>query len=472
MSRKKILIVGGFLILLIILSIIYVLLPKIEIIIHGDTTINLLVGEDYIEEGANAYLNKAFNKENLKVKITGKVDSQKVGQYIISYSSTTKYLSMEKIRVVNVIDDLKPKLTLTKDVVGCKKDKLIDYEIEAFDNYDGDITKNIKYNIKNDVVNFYVFDSSNNKSELSEKITFVDEEKPKITLNNKKNIEIIIDSDYEEYGAKAYDLCDGDLTSQIKIEHNIDTKKIGKYEVKYIVVDNNNQETIEKRYVEVVEEPLIDNDHKVINGATIYLTFDDGPGPYTEEILNILDKYNIKSTFFVTGQFPQYQYLIGEEYKRGHTVGIHTYTHKWNIYESVESYLSDFEKIEEIIYQQTGVYPKIFRFPGGSSNQISGNYSKGIMTKLAELLQEKGYMYYDWTFDSGDTNKKDNSVKAILKNFKTYLKGDGEYIVLMHDIKKNTIDALPKIIEYATANGYKFDKITENTPNIHFKINN
>lgn len=471
-SKKRLIIIGFFLILLIVLSMIYVFLPKIEIDIKGAKTINLLIGEEYKEEGAEAHLKKIAGTKPLKVKITGKVDANKIGKYIITYTSLTKHLKKEKIRIINVIDNVKPEIISKKEVIGCKKNNLIEYEIEAYDNYDGDISKNVKYNIKNDEIIFSVHDSSNNQNKLIKNIKFVDEEKPKITLNNEKNIYLTIGTTYEEYGATAYDSCDGNLTSQIKIEHNIDINKVGIYEVNYIVSDSNNKKSIEKRYVTVTEEQNINNEYKVVNGATIYLTFDDGPGPYTEELLNILDEYNIKATFFVTGQFPNYQYLIGEEYKRGHTIGIHTYTHKWNIYENVESYLNDFNQIDNIVFQETGTHSKIFRFPGGSSNRVSANYSKGIMSQLANIMQEKGYTYYDWTFDSGDTNKKDNSVNVILKNFKTYLKGDGEYIVLMHDIKKNTISAMPEIIKYAKSNGYEFDKINENTPIPHFKIFN
>lgn len=134
--------------------------------------------------------------------------------------------------------------------------------------------------------------------------------------------------------------------------------------------------------------------------------------------------------------------------------------------------MEDFNKMNDIIYQETGIYADIFRFPGGSSNTVSRGYHKGIMTKLAYLMEEKGYKYYDWTFDSGDTNKKDNSTKAIINNVKANLKGDGQYIILMHDIKKNTIEALPEIIKFALANNYTFDKITDKTIVPHFKIAN
>ena len=164
--------------------------------------------------------------------------------------------------------------------------------------------------------------------------------------------------------------------------------------------------------------------------------------------------------------------MIKEEYERGHSVGIHTYTHKWSIYESVESYFEDFNRIENVIFEETGIHTKLFRFPGGSSNTVSKKYSEGIMSTLSNLLEQQGYIYFDWTFDSGDTNKRDNSVNYIIKNVKANLKGDGIYIVLMHDIKQNTLKALPEIIEFAQTNGYTFDKLTESSPTEHLKIVN
>ena len=470
--KKKLILVGSILIFVIILSAIYYCMPKIEIEINGNKIITLNIGDNYVEQGASAIYKTITKDKNVDIKITGNVDTKKIGKYIITYTGEYKKNKKENIRIINIIDNRNPEITINKEVVGCKKNNLIEYDVSAYDNYDGDISENIKYTINNNFITFVVYDSSKNKSEITKEIRYIDNEKPKITLNNDKNIYLTKGTKYEEYGATAYDSCDGNITSEIKIIQNIDENIPGIYEVEYIVSDSNNLITKEKRYVTIIDEKTDNNDYKVQNGATIYLTFDDGPGPYTEELLNILDEYNIKATFFVTNQFPDYQYLIREEYNRGHTVGIHTYTHKWSIYESVESYLSDFKEIENIIYKETGIYSKIFRFPGGSSNTVSRNYSKGIMTKLTVLMQENGYKYYDWTFDSGDTSKTNNSVKAIINNFKNNLKGDGEYIVLMHDIKKNTILALPEIIKFAMSNGYNFDKITDDTYMPHFKVVN
>jgi len=470
-SKRKLIIVGGFLIFILIVSIIYLILPKIEMDIKGDKSIDLNLGEEYIDEGADAKLNTLFKTKKISVNTKNNIDNNKVGKYFVSYKASYKNLTKEMIRIVNVIDDKAPELVLLGEVQGCKGSKNINFKLKAYDDYDGDITKNVEYSVNNDEIIFNVSDSSNNETKLKQKINFMDKEKPEIILTGAEDIVLNVGDSYREYGAKAFDFCDGDITQKIQTNQKIDTTKPGIYEVEYKVTDSQNITTTTKRIINVIDNSL-ESEYKVVNGAKIYLTFDDGPGPYTEELLNILDEYGVKATFFVTGQFYDYYHLIGEEYKRGHTVGIHTYTHKWSIYQNDEDFLNDFALINNLIYEQTGEYSKIFRFPGGSSNTISSKYSKGIMSRLAKKLEEDGYIYYDWTFDLGDTNKKYNSVNAIVKNFKDNLKGDGEYIVLMHDIKKNTIKAIPEIIKFARANNYEFDKITEDTPIKHFKIAN
>lgn len=470
-NQKKIIAIGIVLILLIVLSMVYLLFPKISISLNGDKYIELKVGSSYEEPGATAKLNSLFSKKNIEVLISGKVNSQKIGKYIITYKASKNNFETEVIRVINVVDKSKPEIKVKNKVIGCKKNNLIEYNVVATDDYDGNITDNVKYELNSDKITFYVKDSSNNETRLTEKIEYIDNEKPKITLNGPKNIYLKLGEPYEEYGVTATDSCDGNLTDSVKINNNINVDNVGTYEVTYSVTDKNDNKTTLKRYITVINEEE-KQEKQIINDATIYLTFDDGPGPYTEALLNTLEEYNVKATFFVTGQFPKYQHLIKKEYELGHAIGIHTYSHKWSIYSSVDAYLEDFKKIENIIYEETGNYTKLFRFPGGSSNTISRNYSKGIMTELSSLLESEGYIYFDWTFDSGDTSKNNNSVQAIIKNFKANLKGDGKYIVLMHDIKENTLKALPDIIKYAQANGYKFEKLTESSPTEHLKIAN
>ncbi len=466
MDKKKIIFTFGIILLLLFfLLVINMIIPKTVIILNGKNIINLPINTEYEEQGATAYLKTTFKKKKLDVEISGQVNSQKIGKYIITYRVKHNNRIREEIRIINVTDEEKPTLEV-KQIKACQKNNLIEIDAKAFDNYDGDLTSSIKYKVNNDRIIISVQDSSQNLTIFEDKLNYIDEEKPEITLLGNNSIYLKVGEKYVEYGATAYDSCDGNITEKIKIESNVNVMSPGTYEVKYTIEDSLGNKTQKIRNVIVNSEEV-----KPVSDGIIYLTFDDGPGQYTNQILDILNSYNIKATFFVTNQFPKYQYLIKREYEEGHTVGIHTYSHKWAIYTSVETYLNDFYQIDDIVFSQTGIHPKYFRFPGGSSNTVSRNYKKGIMTELAQIMTEKGYTYFDWTFDSGDTSKN-NKKDDILKNVKTYLKGDGSYIILLHDIKQNTLKALPEIIDYGLSRGYTFKSIDENTPVKHFKIAN
>lgn len=199
---------------------------------------------------------------------------------------------------------------------------------------------------------------------------------------------------------------------------------------------------------------------------TVYLTFDDGPGPYTEKLLSTLRKYGVKATFFVTNQMPKYRYLLPVIVNDGHSIGVHTLTHQWSIYSGRESYLRDFDAMHKIILDDTGVDTKIFRFPGGTNNTVSRSYSRGIMASTAKYMTESGYVYYDWNVDCGDTLGYSSS--GIASSVINGIKNKNFSIVLMHDIKYNTVEAMPTIIEYCLSNGYDFAVIDESTPKIQF----
>ena len=456
-------------VLLITTMILFLTIPIIEVKLNGDDKITINIGEIYEEKGAKSFLKFIKNIKELPVEISGNVDSNKIGTYEISYKSDFMFKTKQIKRIVRVFDMESPVIVLENDPKICQKNNLIQIQAKAIDNVDGEISNKIKYKIDNEKIYISVEDSSNNVSEIVYDVKYADEELPEINLNGDKVVDVIIGSEYIDEGAKALDSCDGDISNNISIEGKVDTSKLGNYKILYKVSDSFGNIVTTERQINVIKKS---EKNKIVNERNVYLTFDDGPGIYTEEILSILKANNVKATFFVTNQFPKYQYLIKKAYEDGHTIGLHTYSHKWSIYSSIETYLDDFNKILEIVKKETGSDPKYFRFPGGSSNTVSAKYKKGIMTELSSLLEKEGYIYFDWTFDSGDTNKKNNSKKAILNNVKLYLKGDGNYIILMHDIKKNTLLALPEIIDYCKKNGYKLKKIDENTPIEHFKIAN
>ena len=193
-----------------------------------------------------------------------------------------------------------------------------------------------------------------------------------------------------------------------------------------------------------------------------YLTFDDGPSNNTEKILEILEKYNIKATFFVVG--PEYKLkndLLIKIVQSGHQLAIHSYEHNYDyIYASKENYLKDFHKCLNWIKKVTGITPTVYRFPGGSSNTIA---TKTLIKSIIKELEKEGFIHADWNIDTLDSYTK-NDPNKIINNAITSLKrneNNNHYYqtVLMHDdiYKPATIKALPSLIEKITAYGYHFE---------------
>ena len=198
----------------------------------------------------------------------------------------------------------------------------------------------------------------------------------------------------------------------------------------------------------------------------------DGPGPYTEKLLDILDRYNVKATFFVTNGKPDYQNLIAQEAQRGHTVAIHSASHDYaKIYQSVDAYFADFDEMNSIITAQTGKAADLVRFPGGSSNTISKKYCYGIMSQLVCAVEERGFRYCDWNVSSGDAGGT-TSTSQVVANVIAGIKGNNVSVVLQHDIKNFSVDAVEQIIQWGLSEGYTFLPIISTTPMSHHGVNN
>lgn len=204
---------------------------------------------------------------------------------------------------------------------------------------------------------------------------------------------------------------------------------------------------------------------------TVYLTFDDGPSSNTAEILDILKEYNVKATFFVTGKTGD---MAEEMYRRiveeGHTLGMHSYSHRYSVvYESVDSFAEDLNKLQSYLEEITGVKPMLYRFPGGSSNQVS----KTDMQKLMAYLHERGIIYHDWNVTCGDATGTSLDVEELVDNVMKDIPLYTNSVVLMHDAgnKTSTVEALPIIISQLQEQGVTLKALDENTEPIqHVKM--
>ena len=429
--------------------------------------ITLEYGKKYKEPG---YTVNFFGKEYTKdVKIKSNINLKKIGSYTVSYSVKISGITFNKKRNIKIIDKEKPKIILTgkKDTDVCPNTEYKEEGYKAKDNYDGDITKKVKVNKLKEKIVYTVTDSSGNKKEVIRKLIYQDKTNPEITLNGDETMYAIEGNEYKDEGAKATDNCDGDLSKDLKTEGTVDINNPGEYKIKYKVSDKAKNEGTKTRVVNVLKKSNLNNG---IPG-TIYLTFDDGPNEGTTNIiLDILKEEDVKATFFVTNSGPDS--LIKREYDEGHTVALHTSTHNYSIvYASDESFYADLKSVQDRVKRITGETSMIIRFPGGSSNTVSRKYSQGIMTRLTQSTLAKGYKYYDWNISSGDAGET-TLASGVYNNVVSNLSKDKANMVLMHDIKTYTRDALKQIIQYGKANGYKFEKITMNTAMITQKVNN
>ena len=203
----------------------------------------------------------------------------------------------------------------------------------------------------------------------------------------------------------------------------------------------------------------------------VYLTFDDGPGKHTQALLDVLEEYNAKATFFVTGAYPDDYSLIGAAAKAGHAIGLHTYSHKYEeIYASEEAYFEDLNKIQAIVKEQTGHETSLIRFPGGSSNTVS-NFNPGIMTSLTDAVTDMGYQYFDWNVDSDDAGSATDA-ETVAWNVCSGMYQNNVSVVLQHDIKAYSVEAVEMILAWGIKHGYTFLPLSASSPNAHHGVNN
>ncbi|MBT2649128.1 polysaccharide deacetylase [Bacillus sp. ISL-34] len=209
------------------------------------------------------------------------------------------------------------------------------------------------------------------------------------------------------------------------------------------------------------------------NQKIAYLTFDDGPSLNTMDILDILDRYHIKATFFVKGnEEPYAKEYYQEMISRGHAIALHSYTHDYSIvYRSTESFFQDLNRLETMLQKEYGIKSRIVRLPGGSNNRLRHQAAtKPIINGILQQLKEKGYIYIDWSIDSTDGFSPSISEQQIITAVQKGTKNQKHVNILLHDINsmKNTVKALPDIIKFLKKEGYTFDTIDETTPKMQF----
>lgn len=445
-----------------------------QVTLEGDREIFLEYGQPYEELGAKAaFFGTHLHKEPevVDVETSGEVDTAKVGTYTVRYTALYGDYVGTAYRRIHVVDTQAPTITLVADPehYTLPTETYKEEGYSASDGYDGDLTDQVKRTATKEAVTYTVKDASGNMTSVTRQIVYDDPIPPELKLKGKDFVVVNAGNDYKEPGYTATDNCDGDITGRVKISGSVNTFKPGKYTLTYTVKDSYDNAVSTTRTVFVKEREV----NKVNNTSNakkvIYLTFDDGPGSETPRLLDILKKYNVRATFFVVNT--RYISTIKRAAAEGHTIAIHTTTHNFKeIYASEDAYFKDLYKMQDIIKKYTGKTSTLIRFPGGSSNTIS-SFNSGIMTRLTCEVEEKGFQYFDWNVDSDDAGRTRTSY-GVYSNVVSGIGSKKQAVVLMHDIKSYTIDAIERIIVWGLDNGYTFLPLSADSPTFHHSVNN
>lgn len=448
----------------------------ISMALIGDPEVTVYYGEDYIDTGAEATYTCEWipNKSvQLKTSMEGMPDTKILGDHYVQYTATFGLVRSTCYRLVRVLDKEAPVIELMSNSSACTLPNA-EYEEEGFtawDTCDGDLTHKVRRSVSQGYVTYTVEDSSGNSTTVKRRIRYNDPIAPELTIEGNQMLTLFTGQEYFEPGYVASDNVDGDISSWVQVSGGVDASTPGQYEILYTVSDSYNNKVTASRVVRVMpfNRDMDFSNAYVPNGNVIYLTFDDGPSAHTPRLLDILKRYNVKATFFVVNT--NYIDTIKRAAAEGHTVAVHSASHKFKqIYASESAYFQDLELMRGIIEDLTGQCPTILRFPGGSSNTVS-KFNRGIMTRLVKAVTEKGYDYFDWnvdSYDAGGAKTADevfsNAVKGISKK--------NNAVVLQHDTKGFSVDAVERIILWGLVNGYRFEAITPESPTCHHNIKN
>ena len=180
-------------------------------------------------------------------------------------------------------------------------------------------------------------------------------------------------------------------------------------------------------------------------GKVVYLTIDDGPSEYTDEIIKILNKNNVKATFFmINGNMQAYPEQVKNIVENGNTAGFHSVTHDIHkLYVSKTSAKEEFDTNQATFKKITGQTSKVIRLPFGSKPYTPrASYN---------ALVDSGYKLWDWTLDTEDWR---STSSQIMENVKKYSSGSDNVVLLMHE-RKQTVEILDEMIKYLKSEGFE-----------------
>ena len=266
---------------------------------------------------------------------------------------------------------------------------------------------------------------------------------------------------FQEPGYHAWDSRDGDMTDQVEIEGEVLWYKPGSYPIFYNATDSSGNISTVVRCVEVTGKPRPEVSEP--EGKGIYLTFDDGPCENTPAVLELLERYNAKATFFVILNRKECAELLPRIQEQGHSIGIHAFEHEYNrIYRNETAFFNDLLKAQQQMYAITGSYARLLRFPGGSTTakNMMGNCFPTVKQGLADM----GIQYFDWNVQPEDSQgcSETDTLNAFILSVPQWTTP----VVLQHDTRSYSMNALEGMLKWGTENGYRFQALEPQTPGV------
>ncbi len=270
---------------------------------------------------------------------------------------------------------------------------------------------------------------------------------------------------FEEPGFQVWDEDGIREDAELRVVGDITVWRAGDYTLRYELTDGEAVIASAERTVRIVPQSL----PEIVQPpkGTICLSFDDGPCEDTAEVLDILAKYDVKACFFIVGNQTKYLNILPRIAAEGHTIGIHCYDHRsyGMLYRDAEHYFSDLMHTQEIVREYTGQSAHVVRFPGGSltAGFLAGTLPGGY-EELYAMLADLGMREYDWNVQPESGEK---TVEGTIIAF-THPRAPYEYaVVLQHDVRRFSVKALERMIQWALEEGYTFAALDESCPEIH-----
>jgi len=195
---------------------------------------------------------------------------------------------------------------------------------------------------------------------------------------------------------------------------------------------------------------------------TVYLTFDDGPAAFSGEIISLLDQYHAKATFFMLdGNMRRYPGAVQLMVKDGQSVGMHGVTHdKKKFYASSQSVVGEMNQAHNTLKEISGVDSRLIRTPYGSAPLMTPAYKQAVA--------QANYLMWDWNIDSKDWFYRDQRyVDSVIAQLQKYSGKSGTVVILLHE-RKETLQYLPKLLNYLASQNVELKALNSSMAPIHF----